>query len=183
MPRRAVDIVRLAPFPLFTKFPPSWFRWSDYLQNCTSTMEPSTFPNPVPAGTRVPQWALLDTTGANFWSAGTAQLVGDSPPGELIDTPASLSVTPNTVSASSHIVVPAPAPPVFTFPKFTPRQYTPYVPPINPFPYVPPPPDPFDDFPPYFPTTSSGSGSNTGSVVCGVTTIAAITGLVLSPFP
>ncbi|KAI9429284.1 hypothetical protein H4582DRAFT_311035 [Lactarius indigo] len=149
-------------------------------------MEFSTFPDPVPPGTRVPQWALLDITHANFWNAGTAQLVGDFPeifPGELINTPAPLSVTPRTPSASSHIVVPAPALPVFTLSKFTPRQYTPYIPPIDPFPDFPDPPDPFDDFPPYFPATSSGSGSNTGSVVLTVpVTIAAITVLVLSCF-
>ncbi|KAH9054916.1 hypothetical protein EDB87DRAFT_1361132 [Lactarius vividus] len=50
--------------------------WSEYYLNCTRILEPSTFPNPVPAGTRVPQWALLDITLANFWSASTAQLVG-----------------------------------------------------------------------------------------------------------
>ncbi|KAH9051237.1 hypothetical protein EDB87DRAFT_1690951 [Lactarius vividus] len=91
-----------------------------------------------------------------------------------------LGVTP--LGASSRIDVPAPAPLVFTSPKFAPRQYTPYIPPIDPFLDFPEPPDPFDDFPPDLPATSSGSGSNTGSVVRAVTTIAAITGLVLSLF-
>ncbi|KAH9161228.1 hypothetical protein EDB89DRAFT_754399 [Lactarius sanguifluus] len=69
--------------------------WSEYYQNCTRILEPSTFPNPVPAGTRVPQWALVDITLANFWSASTAQLVGDTPeifPGERIDTPATFTI-------------------------------------------------------------------------------------------
>ncbi|KAH9028993.1 hypothetical protein EDB85DRAFT_1892267 [Lactarius pseudohatsudake] len=50
--------------------------WSEYYQNCARILEPSTFPNPVPAGTRVPQWALVDITLANDWSPSTAQLVG-----------------------------------------------------------------------------------------------------------
>ncbi|KAI9447132.1 hypothetical protein BJY52DRAFT_1193595 [Lactarius psammicola] len=172
-------------------------------------MEPSTFPNPVPAGTRIPQWALLDITvrsplapsqksnltgipfpqRANFWSASTAQLVGNTPeifPGEQINILASLSVWPSTPGASSPIVVPAPAPPVFTLPEFTPRrinrrQITPPFPPA-----LPDPLDPLDNWPPGFPPTSSGSGLDTGaimgSVVRAVTTIAAIAGLVLSLF-
>ncbi|KAI9438021.1 hypothetical protein H4582DRAFT_1952181 [Lactarius indigo] len=54
----------------------SWTEWS---QNCTGTVEISTFPNPVPVATRVPRWALLDITLANFWNATAAQIVGDTP--------------------------------------------------------------------------------------------------------
>ncbi|KAI9447114.1 hypothetical protein BJY52DRAFT_1420507 [Lactarius psammicola] len=67
---------------------------STYYENCTRILEPSTFPNPVPAGTRVPQWALVDVTPLNYWSASTARLVGDTPeifPGELINDPPSTS--------------------------------------------------------------------------------------------
>ncbi|KAH9018635.1 hypothetical protein EDB85DRAFT_2154332 [Lactarius pseudohatsudake] len=55
------------------------------------------FSHPVTAGTRVPQWALLDITfllpkRANIWNATAAQIVGDTPeilPGGLIGTSAS----------------------------------------------------------------------------------------------
>jgi len=62
--------------------------WSDYNFNCTLILAPSTFPNPVPAGTRVPQWALLGIPSSNYWSPTAAEHVGDTPeilPGELID--------------------------------------------------------------------------------------------------
>ncbi|KAH9000991.1 hypothetical protein EDB83DRAFT_862082 [Lactarius deliciosus] len=36
--------------------------WSEYDLNCTRILAPSTFPNLVPAGTRVPQWVLQDTS-------------------------------------------------------------------------------------------------------------------------
>ncbi|KAF8466493.1 hypothetical protein DFH94DRAFT_344985 [Russula ochroleuca] len=39
-----------------------WLSWFDYVTNCNNTMPPSSFPNPVPLGIRVPQWALLDVT-------------------------------------------------------------------------------------------------------------------------
>ncbi|KAH9021562.1 hypothetical protein EDB85DRAFT_2152277 [Lactarius pseudohatsudake] len=72
----------------------TWITWSEYSFNCTRTIAPSTaftrrFPNAVPAGTVVPQWALLDHTNENLWNATTAFVVGDTPeiqPGSLIDT-------------------------------------------------------------------------------------------------
>ncbi|KAH8977667.1 hypothetical protein EDB92DRAFT_711416 [Lactarius akahatsu] len=66
--------------------------WTQFTQNCPGIIEPSTFSHPVPTGTRVPQWALLDITRANIWNATAAQIVGDTPeffPGELIGTSAS----------------------------------------------------------------------------------------------
>ncbi|KAH9026784.1 hypothetical protein EDB84DRAFT_1440037 [Lactarius hengduanensis] len=67
-------------------------------------IEPSTFSHPqaVPAGTRVPQWTLLDITfllpqRANIWNATAARIVGDTPevlPGVLINT--SSGSGPNT---------------------------------------------------------------------------------------
>jgi len=59
----------------------TWIPWTQYETNCTATMPPSTFPNPVPSGTRVPRWALMDDTGStlSLWDATTALTVGDSP--------------------------------------------------------------------------------------------------------
>ncbi|KAN0119097.1 hypothetical protein V8E52_004544 [Russula decolorans] len=56
-----------------------WTSWSDYSSNCTKTLPPSSFPNPVPLGTRVPQWALLDITSENNWNSNKSFAVGDSP--------------------------------------------------------------------------------------------------------
>ncbi|KAH9038687.1 hypothetical protein EDB83DRAFT_1731508 [Lactarius deliciosus] len=53
--------------------------WTEFSQNCPGMIEPSTFSHPVPTGTRVPQWALLDITRANIWNATAAQIVGDTP--------------------------------------------------------------------------------------------------------
>ncbi|KAH9052378.1 hypothetical protein EDB87DRAFT_504284 [Lactarius vividus] len=53
--------------------------WTEFSQNCPGSIKPSTFPYTVPAGTRVPQWALLDITRANIWNATSARIVGDTP--------------------------------------------------------------------------------------------------------
>ncbi|KAH9169670.1 hypothetical protein EDB89DRAFT_1449003 [Lactarius sanguifluus] len=83
----------------------TWITWSEYSFNCTRTLTPSTFPNAVPSGTVVPQWALLDHTNENLWNATTAFVVGDTPeiqPGSLIGTgtAASGSVSSTTSTAS-----------------------------------------------------------------------------------
>jgi hypothetical protein len=39
-----------------------WISWAEYKYNCTTVLVPSEFPNPVPAGTSVPLWALIDVT-------------------------------------------------------------------------------------------------------------------------
>ncbi|KAH8978191.1 hypothetical protein EDB92DRAFT_1991798 [Lactarius akahatsu] len=56
--------------------------WTEYSQNCVETIEPSTFSHPVPTGTRVPQWALLDITDSCL-----IDRLSDSPevrPGKLV---------------------------------------------------------------------------------------------------
>ncbi|KAI0250333.1 hypothetical protein BJV78DRAFT_590711 [Lactifluus subvellereus] len=54
----------------------TWITWSQYSFNCTKTFPVSSFPNPVPSGTRVPQWALCDVTPENNWNNNTAFTVG-----------------------------------------------------------------------------------------------------------
>ncbi|KAH9038682.1 hypothetical protein EDB83DRAFT_2318490 [Lactarius deliciosus] len=134
--------------------------WSDYSHNCTKTMDPSTFPNPIPPDTRVPQWALRDVTLVNLWDATTAFNIGGRPlflygfrlterlssdtpeilPGSLIGTSSSSSVSPTSSTSSS---APTPTSPV---------------------------------------STSSGGGSNAGAiaggVAGGVVALAAIAGLL-----
>ncbi|KAH8979745.1 hypothetical protein EDB92DRAFT_1820817 [Lactarius akahatsu] len=84
-----------------------WSNWSDYSLDCTSGLSPFKFPNPVPPGTRVPQWALLDSTvrspictfpkpslaGAPFFRSREIgippRLFPEIEPGSFISTPAS----------------------------------------------------------------------------------------------
>ncbi|KAH9028996.1 hypothetical protein EDB85DRAFT_2147608 [Lactarius pseudohatsudake] len=63
-------------------------------------------PQAVPAGTRVPQWTLLDITRANIWNATAARIVGDTPevlPGVLINT--SSGSGPNTGAIAGGVLV------------------------------------------------------------------------------
>ncbi|KAH9964232.1 hypothetical protein BC827DRAFT_1266025 [Russula dissimulans] len=73
-----------------------WIDWSNYTANCPMTESFSTFPYPVPAGTRVPAWSLLDITAyANqTWDSNKAFAVGDGTelaPGEAISLGSSAS--------------------------------------------------------------------------------------------
>ncbi|KAH9168064.1 hypothetical protein EDB89DRAFT_1634918 [Lactarius sanguifluus] len=89
--------------------------WSEYYQNCTKTLAPSTFPNLVPAGTRVPQWVLQDTSRSGIWGFSSARLIGDIPevfPGELINTPTTSTI--RTTTSASFTVVPVPTSPSST---------------------------------------------------------------------
>ncbi|KAN0119096.1 hypothetical protein V8E52_004543 [Russula decolorans] len=56
-----------------------WVTWSQWVTNCTKTLPPSSFPNPVPSQIHVPQWVLLDVTNENLWNASKSYSVGDSP--------------------------------------------------------------------------------------------------------
>jgi len=81
-----------------------WTSWSEYSSNCTKTLPPSSFPNPVPSGTRVPQWALIDITSGNNWSSNQSYAVGDSPeqaPGALLGTSGATVSTSGTRSGAT----------------------------------------------------------------------------------
>jgi hypothetical protein len=128
--------------------------WSVYQENCSTIMPPATFPNPVPEGTRVPRWVLLEIPSTNYWSPTAARYVGDIVevfPGELIDTPV---ILPTTTSAPSYSFVPGHA------------SLS-----LSPLP-VPTQPS----------LTSSGVTLILTSFAGGVTTVAAIAGVILSLF-
>ncbi|KAI0271934.1 hypothetical protein BGY98DRAFT_936902 [Russula aff. rugulosa BPL654] len=57
-----------------------WLSWSEFSASCTKTLPPSSFPNPIPSGTRVPQWALIDITSENTWNLDQATAVGGEKP-------------------------------------------------------------------------------------------------------
>jgi len=72
-----------------------WIPWSEYTSNCTILMPPSTFPNPIPPETHVPQWALIDVTIEGNWNENEAFRVGNDPeqgPGTIIGSKRSLNV-------------------------------------------------------------------------------------------
>ncbi|KAH9035492.1 hypothetical protein EDB85DRAFT_1943662 [Lactarius pseudohatsudake] len=81
-----------------------WTPYSTWSFNCTTKATAGTFPNPVPAGTRVPRWAYIDSSIGDNWNISTAQLVGDSP--EVTDTPSivptSTSTAAQSTSTSNH---------------------------------------------------------------------------------
>ncbi|KAI9443920.1 hypothetical protein H4582DRAFT_2189531 [Lactarius indigo] len=73
--------------------------WPEYSFNCADGLTPLTFPYPVPPGTRVPQWALVDSTlePEDNWNATKAYTVGETPeiePDSFIGTPTSGSDSP-----------------------------------------------------------------------------------------
>ncbi|KAH9955175.1 hypothetical protein BGW80DRAFT_375566 [Lactifluus volemus] len=86
-----------------------WLTWTYYSTNCTSgPVSPSSFPFPVPAGIRVPHWALIDVTVQGTWDSSQSYAVGDLPevpPGAIIDRGAWMStssvVPSSTVTAST----------------------------------------------------------------------------------
>ncbi|KAH8995357.1 hypothetical protein EDB92DRAFT_197950 [Lactarius akahatsu] len=56
----------------------SWIPYSTWSFNCTTKATPGTFPEPVPAGTRVPKWAYINSSIGDNWNISAAQLLGDS---------------------------------------------------------------------------------------------------------
>ncbi|KAN0114320.1 hypothetical protein V8E52_006816 [Russula decolorans] len=82
----------------------NWMSWSEYSLNCTTTLPPSLFPNPIPLGTRVPYWALIDITSENIWDSNKAFAVGDFPepaPGAILGHSTATIPVSSTSSASS----------------------------------------------------------------------------------
>jgi len=74
----------------------TWLPWSVYTTNCSSIYHTSSFPNPVPDGTYVPYWALIDVTVEGTWNSNKSHAVGDTPevgPGASIVPPVSSSIS------------------------------------------------------------------------------------------
>ncbi|KAI9446135.1 hypothetical protein H4582DRAFT_1903779 [Lactarius indigo] len=56
-----------------------WIPYSTWSFNCTTKAPAGTFPEPVPIGTTVPNWAYIDRSISDSWNATEAQLAGDAP--------------------------------------------------------------------------------------------------------
>ncbi|KAH9973122.1 hypothetical protein BGW80DRAFT_1560727 [Lactifluus volemus] len=86
-----------------------WITWDNYAINCTTDHPVSYYP--VPGGTRVPNWALIDITVEGNWNSSKSLTVGDLPEvlsGEMISgiSTSTSSVVPSstvTTSTSSSI--------------------------------------------------------------------------------
>ncbi|KAF8465590.1 hypothetical protein DFH94DRAFT_354245 [Russula ochroleuca] len=93
-----------------------WITWSEWVTNCTKVLPPSSFPNPVPSGIRVPHWALLDVSNENDWNPNKSYYAGDTPeagPGSLISpssVPSGVSTTPTYSLNPSSTGSPTPLP-------------------------------------------------------------------------
>ncbi|KAI0256987.1 hypothetical protein BJV78DRAFT_1150859 [Lactifluus subvellereus] len=84
----------------------SWTTYSAWSYNCTTQAPAGTFPEPIPAGTRVPNWAYLNPVPGDSWNISTAQVAGDSPEvtGNAIPTSTRASqptVTPTSKSSQN----------------------------------------------------------------------------------
>jgi len=89
-----------------------WITWPLWSRNCTNVSPPSTFPNPVPAGIRIPQWALQDVTrlDLSLWNTTQARAIGDSPeigPGALIGVSTISTIGTTTSTSPNPTVFPA----------------------------------------------------------------------------
>ncbi|KAI9462907.1 hypothetical protein BJY52DRAFT_1255950 [Lactarius psammicola] len=79
-----------------------WIQWSQWILNCTTVSTAGTYPNSIPAGTRVPRWAYLDVSTADSWDATAAQSAGDSPEGtQTVSSTSSTSAPSSSTSPSS----------------------------------------------------------------------------------
>jgi len=99
VPGRAVDSVRLPVVFSPTNRPTCLISYSTWSFNCTTIASPGTFPNPVPAGTRVPKWAYIDSSIGDSWNISAAQSIGDSP--EVTGTASIVRVSQSTLTPSA----------------------------------------------------------------------------------
>jgi len=77
----------------------TWVLWSGWSVNC-SNVWPSTYPNPIPGGTRVPHWAYLDVVVSDSWNITAAQSAGDSPEVTPTVSTIQMSATPSATLKS-----------------------------------------------------------------------------------
>ncbi|KAI0290348.1 hypothetical protein BC826DRAFT_1027138 [Russula brevipes] len=81
-----------------------WETWSNYSDSCSKILPVATFPKPIPAGTRLPQWALLDVTQENTWNPNKSYAIRDATeigPGTVLGPSGVSSVGPTSTSSSS----------------------------------------------------------------------------------
>jgi len=73
-------------------------RWSTYATNC-STVYVQTFPDPLPAGVRVPHYAYLDVTNVDGFDASLAQAAGGT---ESVSVPSATTIASESSSTGNQ---------------------------------------------------------------------------------
>ncbi|KAG2369804.1 hypothetical protein BDR07DRAFT_1468401 [Suillus spraguei] len=81
----------------------SYLSWSSWSASC-SQMSIREYPMPIPAGTRVPNWAYLNVTDSEF-SSSAAQSNGDLPESTATIVPSTTTVIHSTTLPASFITV------------------------------------------------------------------------------
>lgn len=76
-----------------------WVPYSIWTNNCTDKANPGIYPEPIPAGTRVPNWAYIDSSISDNWNISLAQAVGDSP--EVTGTASTFPMSTSSISRST----------------------------------------------------------------------------------
>ncbi|KAI0046152.1 hypothetical protein FA95DRAFT_1679988 [Auriscalpium vulgare] len=78
-----------------------WTQWSEWSLNCTQVAPAGTYPFNIPAGTRVPHWAYLDTTKNDTWNNFTAFATGDSPESTATALPSTATSGQSSATSTS----------------------------------------------------------------------------------
>jgi hypothetical protein len=77
----------------------SYENWAQWTFNCTTVY--TIFPNPIPSGTAVPNWAYQNISGNATFNATLAQLAGDLPESSAPPSPTSTTATETSTSAAA----------------------------------------------------------------------------------
>ncbi|KAH9005548.1 hypothetical protein EDB86DRAFT_3061759 [Lactarius hatsudake] len=80
-----------------------WIQWSQWYINCTTVSTDGTYPNSIPAGTRIPHWAYLTVSISNNFFFPFNLIFGakDTPEGTATTVSSSTSVPSASTSSSS----------------------------------------------------------------------------------
>ncbi|KAL4067924.1 hypothetical protein V8B97DRAFT_2021726 [Scleroderma yunnanense] len=93
----------------------TYIAWSSWSTNCT-TIYPNVYPENIPSGTAVPNWAYQDVTTSDLFNVTLAQSVGDAPESTATKAQStatavtSSTLTPSTGGGSSGTVTQSPTP-------------------------------------------------------------------------
>ncbi|KAH9980998.1 hypothetical protein BGW80DRAFT_303504 [Lactifluus volemus] len=78
----------------------SWTKWSEWSLNCDTKAAQGTFPEAIPLGTRIPNWAYINPVPGDNWNLSTAQIAASANSPEVTGT-ASLVSTSTTANPST----------------------------------------------------------------------------------
>ncbi|KAI6005670.1 hypothetical protein EDD15DRAFT_661020 [Pisolithus albus] len=123
----------------------TYIAWSSWATNCSTVY--TGYPENVPSGTAIPQWAYQDVSSTDDFNATLAELTGDSPESTAAVSQSTATSLPTSTTSTSAIASVTPAPSLSTTPS------------------------------PQSASKSSNTGAIVGGAVGGVVGLAAIVGL------